>query len=130
MKQKLPRKTHCQRLENRVSEGMPDVYMCMNGVVIWLELKIIKHSKVSVSKSQIAWHLGHSRCGGVSFFLLHEPSSGDVYLFDGAKVTEFLGSRIEDVGSMALFRGSLTDAPRALRALALDRWVALQFARP
>jgi hypothetical protein len=62
--------------------------------------------------------------------LLHEPSSGDVFLFEGGKVTEIQGSRIEDIGSMALFHGSLTDAPMALRTLALDRWSALQFARP
>lgn len=130
MKQKLPKKTHHQRLENRVSEGMPDVYMCINGVVIWLELKIIKHSKVSVSKSQIAWHLGHSRCGGVSFFLLHEPSTGDVYLFDGGKVVEIHGSRIADLEPLALFRGSMQAMVNGLRALALDRWVALQNARP
>ena len=129
MKQKLPRKTYCQRLENRVSEGMPDVYMCMDSVVIWLELKIIKHSKVSVSKSQIAWHLGHSRCGGVSFFLLHEPSSGDVFLFDGGKVLEIHGSRIENLAPMALFCGKMQAMVNEVRALALARWLALQNAR-
>ena len=123
MKQKLPRKTYCQRLENRVSEGMPDVYMCMDSVVIWLELKIIKHSKVSVSKSQIAWHLGHSRCGGVSFFLLHEPSSGDVFLFDGAKVLEIHGSRIDVLRPAALYVGCMSDFPAALRDAARDAWL-------
>ncbi len=123
MKQKLPRKTYCQRLENRVSEGMPDVYMCMDSVVIWLELKIIKHSKVSVSKSQIAWHLGHSRCGGVSFFLLHEPSSGDVFLFDGGKVLEIHGSRIDVLRPAALYVGCMSDFPAALRLAARDAWL-------
>jgi hypothetical protein len=123
LKQKLPKKTHCQRLENRVSEGMPDVYMCINGVVIWLELKIIKHSKVSVSKSQIAWHLGHSRCGGVSFFLLHEPSTGDVFLFDGGKVVEIHGSRIDALRPAALYEGNMSDFPAALRDAARDAWL-------
>lgn len=123
MKQKLPKKTYCQRLENRVSEGMPDVYMCMNGVVIWLELKIIKHSKVSISKSQIAWHLAHTRCGGVSFFLLHEPSSGDVILFEGSKVTEIHGSRIDALRPAALYDGSMSDFPAALRDAARDSWL-------
>ncbi len=79
----LPNKTHAQRVENRSTQGMPDVYLCMDGVPFWLELKIIKNNRVLVSKSQIAWNLAHSRCGGVSFFLLHAPSTGDVFLFEG-----------------------------------------------
>lgn len=102
---------------------MPDVYMCMNGVVIWLELKIIKHSKVSVSKSQIAWHLGHSRCGGISFFLLHEPSSGDVILFEGSKVVEIQGSRLDVLRPAALYDGCISDFPAALRLAARDSWL-------
>jgi hypothetical protein len=108
LKQKLPKKTHCQRLENRVSEGMPDVYI---------------HSKVSISKSQIAWHLAHTRCGGVSFFLLHDPSSGDVILFEGGKVTEIHGSRIDALRPAALYDGSMSDFPAALRLAARDSWL-------
>lgn len=99
------------------------MYMCMNGVVIWLELKIIKHSKVSVSKSQIAWHLGHSRCGGVSFFLLHEPSTGDVVLFEGSKVVEIQGSRLDALRPAALYDGSMSDFSAALRDAARDFWL-------
>ena len=91
---------------------MPDVYLCMDGVPIWSELKIIKNGKVSVSKSQIAWHLGHTRCNGVSFFLLHCPSTGDVFLFDGGLAAKLQGSRIDDLRS----------APSALRTCALARW--------
>tara|TARA_R100000388_G_scaffold27471_2_gene21420 strand:+ start:696 stop:1046 length:351 start_codon:yes stop_codon:yes gene_type:complete len=69
----------------------------MDGVPIWLELKIIKNGIVKVSKSQIAWHCSHSHCNGTSFFLLHDPFTSDLFLFDGASVIEIHGSRIDDL---------------------------------
>ena len=76
---------------------MPDVYLCIDGVPVWLELKIIKNGMAKVSKSQIAWHSSHSRCGGVGFFLLHDPFTSDLFLFDGALAIEIHGSRIDDL---------------------------------
>ena len=51
---------------------MPDVYLVIDGVPCWLELKVIKKNRVRIAESQIAWHLSHNRCGGASFFLLRE----------------------------------------------------------
>jgi len=53
LRQKLPKKTHCQRIENRAGEGMPDVYLCMDGVPVWAELKITKNDRFTISKSYI-----------------------------------------------------------------------------
>lgn len=101
---------------------MPDVYLCMDGVPVWAELKIIKNGKVSISKSQIAWHLSHSRCNGVSFFLLHAPSEGSVFLFDGGFAAEIHGSRVDDLRSAARWCGDLRSAPAALRTCAFESW--------
>jgi hypothetical protein len=122
LRQKLPKKTHCQRIENRAGEGMPDVYLCMDGVPVWAELKITKNDRFTISKSQIAWHLGHSRCGGVSFFLVHEPPTGLVFLFDGGSAAELHGSRLSVLRPAALWCGDIGSAPCALRAVAHDRW--------
>jgi hypothetical protein len=122
LRQKLPKKTHCQRIENRAGEGMPDVYLCMDGVPVWAELKITNNDRFSISKSQIAWHLGHSRCGGVSFFLVHEPPTGLVFLFDGGLAPELHGSRLSVLRPAALWCGDIGAAPCALRAAAHDRW--------
>ena len=105
---------------------MPDVYLCINGVPIWAELKIIKNGRVSISKSQIAWHLSHTRCRGVSFFLLHCPSEGDVLLFDGGSAVELQGSRIEDLRPAARWCGDIRSAPLALRACALESWIEVR----
>jgi hypothetical protein len=101
---------------------MPDVYLCMDGVPCWVELKIIKNNRVSISKSQIAWHLGHTRCNGVSFFLLHAPSTSDVFLFEGGSVVELQGSRIDDLRPAALYIGDMSGGLAALRSAAQARW--------
>ena len=130
LKSKLPKKTHFQRIENRAGQGMPDVYLCVDGVPCWVELKIIKNDRVSISKSQIAWHLGHTRCNGVSFFLLHAPSTGDVFLFDGGSAVAVHGSRICDLRPAALYIGAMSGVGAALRSLAAARWSATCDLRP
>lgn len=122
LRQKLPKKTHCQRIENRAGEGMPDVYLCMDGVPVWAELKITKNDRFTISKSQIAWHLGHSRCGGVSFFLVHEPPTGLVFLFDGGLAAQLHGSRLSVLRPAARWYGDIASAPCALRAAAHESW--------
>ena len=122
LKQNLPKKTHCERIENRSGEGMPDVYLCMDGVPVWLELKLTKNNRVKVSKSQIAWHCSHSRCGGVSFFLANDPSTSDLFLFDGASVIEISGSRIDDLRPAALYIGDMSGLIESLRPAACALW--------
>ena len=101
---------------------MPDVYLCMDGVPVWCELKIIKNNRVSLSTSQIAWHLAHTRCNGVSFFLVHDPSTGDVFLFDGAAAPEICDSRLDNSRAAPVWHGPLRAAPGALRACAHESW--------
>ena len=122
LKQKLPKKTHFQRIENRAGEGMPDVYMCMDGVPVWVELKTTKTDRVSVSKSQTAWHLAHSRCGGVSFFLVNGPCPRSVYLFDGSLAAELQGSKLSVLRPAARWYGDIDAAPCALRLAAHVSW--------
>ena len=106
---------------------MPDVYLCMDGVPVWCELKIIKNNRVSLSTSQIAWHLAHTRCGGASFFLVHAPSTGDVFLFDGGKAPMIHESRTIDLCACDLRLRMYGKArcglrPQALRACAVESW--------
>lgn len=122
LKKHFPKKTHYQRIENRVSEGMPDCYICMDGVPIWCELKIIKDNRIRLQPSQIAWHLSHSRCGGVSFFLAYAPSEGLAFLFDGDSAAQIQGARFEVLRPAALFSGMIRDVPAALRPAACDLW--------
>ena len=48
-------KGHCQRIENAVGLGTPDVNCCYNGSDVWIELKIVKGNLLLFEWSQIAW---------------------------------------------------------------------------
>ena len=100
---------------------MPDVYLCMDGVPVWVELKIIKRNGIVLQPSQIAWHTSHSRCGGVSFFLGYSPSEGLAFLFDGADALKIQGARCDVLRPMALSEGKLCDVPATLRLLVIER---------
>ncbi len=86
---------------------MPDVYICMDGVPLWVELKIIKNNRIIPQKSQIAWHISYDRSNGISFFLASSPKERCLFLFEGRKALEIQGSRIEDIDY--LVRGSMKD---------------------
>tara|TARA_Y100001938_G_scaffold148404_1_gene232022 strand:- start:3256 stop:3525 length:270 start_codon:yes stop_codon:yes gene_type:complete len=81
-----------------------------------------KNGRLKVSKSQIAWHCSHSRCGGASFFLANDPSTGDLFLFDGASVLEIHGSRIDDLRPAALYIGDMSGLIDSLRPVACALW--------
>jgi hypothetical protein len=85
LKKHLPNSWHVSRIENRFGGGIPDVYMCIDGKSLWIELKVTKNYKVSVSSHQIAWHFAHSKAKGESFFLVKTLSSSTLYLFDGVR---------------------------------------------
>ena len=83
LKKNLPKNWFVNRIENRIGGGVPDVYICIDGKSFWLELKVTKSHRVSVSPHQIAWHYSLSQSKGESFFLLKALSSSTLYLFDG-----------------------------------------------
>ena len=98
------------------------MYLCMDGVPVWVELKIIKGNKIEVQPSQIAWHTSHSRCGGVSFFLASAPKEGLVFLFDGGSAAQIQGICFDDLRPAALWSGDIGSAPCALRLISLKKW--------
>ena len=101
MKKSLPKTWHISRIENRYGGGIPDVYICADGKSFWLELKVTKNHRVSISSHQVAWHFAHSQANGVSFFLVKTLSSPTLYLFDGVHGRELL-----DQGLRVGIRGS------------------------
>ena len=71
IKMALPKNSFFQKIENRVSSGFPDLFILLNGIPLFIELKSpIKGNRIKCEKSQIAWHLRYNACNGVSFFLL------------------------------------------------------------
>lgn len=117
-KQYLPKKSHWNRIENRTGTGIPDVYLVMDGVPCWLELKVIKKNRVRIAESQIAWHLSHNRCGGASFFLLREEGAKTALLYRSADCLAICGPR--DKWPEPVCASALADIPAALRSAALE----------
>ena len=87
------------RVENGVTEGMPDVNGTVLGIDLWVELK--NRSEVPRREStrvlgnlglnidQINWHLRHARAGGRSFILV--GLGKELYLAPGCWARELNG---------------------------------------
>jgi hypothetical protein len=116
-KQALPKKSHWNRIENRTGTGAPDVYLVMDGVACWVELKVINKNRVRISQSQIAWHLSHDRCGGLSFFLMRETGSKSALLFPSSDALALCEPRAKWPDPIC--ECVMSEIPASLRAYAL-----------
>jgi hypothetical protein len=109
----LPKDGFAMRLENKVGLGTPDVYCMLGGLPFWLELKVNQTIATRVSKYQVAWHTLHYARGGLSFFLVKDPRSHQIYLVSGSSALELAQSGL---GCRALaVVGTSRDAWDALR---------------
>jgi penicillin-binding protein-related factor A (putative recombinase) len=88
LKKNLPPKTHYQRIENRVSNGMCDTFLCHNGKSVFVELKTTKNNKILLQTSQIAWNMSLFNAKGLSFFLVKHLLTSDLFLFEGGQAIE------------------------------------------
>ena len=96
IKKALPKNSFFQKIENRVASGFPDLFILLNGIPLFIELKSpIKGNTIKCEKSQIAWHLRYNSCKGVSFFLLRVPLTSDLFLFDGGIVARSIAQNCE-----------------------------------
>lgn len=111
LKKKIPQDWHLTRIENRFGGGIPDVFVCAEGVPFWIELKTTKNYRLNLSSHQIAWHYAFYRSGGVSFFLAHPLSSPNLYLFGGEQGRELVvnGLRSGESGLVVRCRWSGDD---------------------
>ena len=90
MKKNLPPKTHYQRIENRVSNGMCDTFLCHDGKSVFVELKTTKNNHVLLQRSQIAWNMSLFTSKGLSFFLVKHLLTSDLFLFGGGQAIELV----------------------------------------
>tara|TARA_R110002012_G_C11644269_1_gene610910 strand:+ start:1938 stop:2297 length:360 start_codon:yes stop_codon:yes gene_type:complete len=88
LKKNLPPKTHYQRIENRISNGMSDTFLCHDGTSVFLELKTTKNNQVLLQTSQIAWNMSLFNAKGLSFFLVKHLVTLDLFLFEGCQAIE------------------------------------------
>ena len=89
----------------------------MDGVACWVELKVINKNRVRISQSQIAWHLSHDRCGGLSFFLMRETGSKSALLFPSSDALALCEHRAKWPDPIC--ECVMSEIPARLRAYAL-----------
>lgn len=79
-----------QRIEDKLTLGIPDVHFCYEGKTGWIELKVLKDypKKVNtpikinhLTPHQKQWHKNYTKSLGKSFVLL--KVNKDAFLFDG-----------------------------------------------
>ena len=129
----LPKKSLATRIENKHGGGIPDVHLLMDGLPIWIELKVTNANAVKLSPHQVAWHTAYWARGGLSFILVKTLGSRSLFLFRGSEalplarggVSEAQGSRFEGLAPCfsALRLASLEHYSAALR-LARDAGLA------
>jgi hypothetical protein len=81
------------RVENLVSDGIPDVNACFGGADVWIELKAPREPKRAATAllggagnhplltSQINWFLSQQQAGGVAFILV--GTDHELFLVEG-----------------------------------------------
>ena len=129
----LPKKSLATRIENKHGGGIPDVHLLMDGLPIWIELKVTNANAVKLSPHQVAWHTAYWARGGLSFILVKTLGSRSLFLFRGSEalplarggLSEAQGSRFEGLAPCfsALRLASLEHYSAALR-LARDAGLA------
>ena len=129
----MPKKSLATRIENKHGGGIPDVHLLMDGLPIWIELKVTNANAVKLSPHQVAWHTAYWARGGLSFILVKILGSRSLFLFRGSEalplarggVSEAQGSRFEGLAPCfsALRLASLEHYSAALR-LARDAGLA------
>ena len=112
MKKNLPPKTHYQRVENRVSNGMCDTFLCHNGISVFVELKTTKNNHILLQRSQIAWNMSLFNSKGLSFFLVKHLLTSDLFLFEGRQAVE-----ISEKGLLADCRLQTKDMKEILKVV-------------
>ena len=91
---------HWTRIESWSSPGVPDVNCCASFGEFWIELKVTKNNRVSLSPHQIAWHLTRSRHSGRSYILAREASRNPIILFSGEQAKDLHDKKISEISPM------------------------------
>lgn len=87
---KMGTRVHIQRLEDKLTGGIPDTNFCVDGVEVWLEGKFLKDLpkrestkvKVELRADQALWLETRQRAGGYAFVWIRVRDVGWM-LFDG-----------------------------------------------
>lgn len=93
IKKQLPKGCFIQKIENKFNSGFVDLILITEKNPLFIELKTTKKgNRINVEKSQISTHLRISVNNYVSFFLVHDSLTSDLFLFEGGKLCNYLAT--------------------------------------
>ena len=91
---------HWVRVESWASPGVPDVNGCSDFGEFWIELKVTKSNRVTLSPHQISWHLTRARYSGRSYILTREAGRDPLFLFSGSQAKDLADNKISQISPM------------------------------
>ncbi len=99
LKRKLPNSTHFVPVENTSGPGTPDLNACLNGVEVWIELKIIigvhkKKFQKAFTYAQHNWLLSRSRAGGRTFLMARQVLDKEILIWSGESLAGCLADEV------------------------------------
>lgn len=68
-KQHIGKEAQVTRIENMVESGTPDSICVLNGCAFFVEFKVLRGNKVTLSPHQYGWHIKCKQNGGICFVL-------------------------------------------------------------
>lgn len=110
LKKQLKNICHFQRIETgSVASGVPDLNLCYRGVEYWVELKMIKGTKISFRPTQIPWNIHRAKAGGRNFVLAAD-NKGQLHIWHGRFVQQLMDRGLNgDVPRLTLMGEDIKD---------------------
>lgn len=116
------------RIENSVAFGLPDIYICLDGVSFWIEVKAPKEPVRKTSKLFASNHpLNQMQ---KNFFLFHAMAKGKAFillstdkrwiLLRGAEAEELNTLSVEQIEQRALFISEEKELPPRVFSIILE----------
>lgn len=90
---------HVTRIENTVSNGVPDVHVCADGSDRWFELKVADglFTHAELRASQFKWHSDRVRAGGNAYVLILNKRTDKIALLESWRFVKVASLTIGDL---------------------------------
>ena len=74
------------RIESPSTEpGIPDVYGVVQGISVWIELKVVDGLVVPLRPDQVAWLVGHAMYGGLGYVVARKKQEIRIWNGDDSR---------------------------------------------
>jgi hypothetical protein len=115
---------HASRIENTAGNGISDVNLCRDGIEVWVELKMMKGSRLHFRNSQLSWILTRAKFGGRVRVLARNEDVA--LLYDAQKLLTLNQHRAETPQSFSILVPKVDDESLLWRSPKPFKWQELR----